>query len=231
MIQLKFKIEIPKECFRRMISLRSISYGDVLKMYSKMVIPAKITEYGEETSPAHVVLGQELSTPRVCILRITDETYLDMKDEGLLYMDGMCAFVSKNEDNETVVWPLITNEVYVFFENPFELKSYSRFRNKCTEVKILERTAVSPDDTSVVQHDKGYRLFKVRKYCVIAKQDMVVSSLELSGEWHSTERMICDPMWLLRNEPHNLTYESPKQQPKSKNSCDYTRTNMGEIDA
>jgi len=211
MIQLKIKQEIPNECFRRMISLRSISYCDVLKMYSKLVIPAQTTEYGEETRPAYFILGKELSKPKVCVLRITDEAYLDMKDEGLLYMNGMCAFVSKNEDNETVVWPLITNEVYVFFENPFELKSYSRFRNKCTEIQILERTTVCPDDTSIVQHDKGYRFFKVRKYGVVAKLDMVDSSLECSGERQSSERRIYDPMWLLRNEPCKLIYEKPKQ--------------------
>lgn len=207
------------ECFRRMISSSVITSDDVLRMFAAF-------KYSEND---YHPLGNELTCPKVCELEITDMAYLDMKDAKMLHLDGKYAFVSINEHDQIIVWPLLSNEVYLFYDNPFYLTSYSFFARKDFKVKILERTTVYPDDTSVVQHDKGYRLFKVRKYCVIAKQDMVVSSLEFSGELKCIERMIYNPMWLLRNEPHNLPYEMPKQQLKSENSCDSIKTNMGEI--
>ena len=168
------------ECFRRMISSSVITSDDVLRMFAAF-------KYSEND---YHPLGNELTGPKVCELEITDMAYLDMKDAKMLHLDGKYAFVSINEHDQIIVWPLL----------------------KDVKVKILERTTVYPDDTSVVQHDKGYRLFKVRKYCVIAKQDMVVRSLEFSGELKCIERMIYNPMWLLRNEPHICHAKSPNSK-------------------
>lgn len=219
---LRIKKEIPQESFLKMMSSSAIVSDDVIEMFGHMVESIDDTDvFGKPIQKLYSPVGEGFSNLMVCELKITDLSYLKMKDENLLGLDGQFAFVLNNEMNETIVWPILSKTVYVFCTNPFRLNACKWYENKLATVQIftkereLGKDSRLNGDPMLTQVDEAFRVFKVKKSGVLAKKDYVKSTLR----WDKYKDLVenCTrhypPMWLLRNEPEKL-----KPQPKSHKS-------------
>ena len=232
---LKLQKEIPQESFFKMMSSSEITSDDVITMLGLMVeyIEDKDAS-GKPICKPYSPIGEGFDKPKVCKLKITDLSYVRMRDENLLDLEGEFAFVLNNEVGETIVWPILSKMVYVFYENPFELKTFSWYRFMCVTTHIITKDRELGHDwrlsgkPMVTQHDKGFRVFRVTTSKISAKQDYVESMLT----WKDMDIVenctrYYQPLWLLRNEPEKL---KPQKRALSPLPPYYGMPCMGEID-
>lgn len=218
-----------------MISSSVISSTDMLEMLGLMLEAVEEKDvFGQPVKKPYSPVGEGFSNPRVCELKITDLSYLKMKAENLLSLDGQFAFVLSNDANETIVWPILSKTVYVFSENPFRLKSCKWYNSMRIAIPILTKEReIGKDgrlngDPVITQHDKVYRVFKVKSSKIIAKQDYVESILRWQNrDFTESCTRHYPPMWLLRNEPEEL---KPQPRPLDPVHPILGKPYMGEID-
>ena len=105
------KKEIPEEGFLKMMSSSEITSDDVLALFSQMVeYKAAKDVFGNTFQGIVSPVGEELTKPIVCQLKITDLSYFWMEAENLLDLDEEYAFVLNNEKGQTIVWPFLSTD-------------------------------------------------------------------------------------------------------------------------
>ncbi|MBQ8870932.1 MAG: hypothetical protein IJ019_06120 [Alphaproteobacteria bacterium] len=206
------KKEIPEEGFLKMMSSSEITSDDVLALFSQMVeYKAAKDVFGNTFQGIVSPVGEELTKPIVCQLKITDLSYFWMEAENLLDLDEEYAFVLNNEKGQTIVWPFLSTEVYVFRENPFRLKTYRWYIFKNINIKIREKQTNRGVDNrlehkpTIFQYDAEYRRFRIHRSRIVVKEDVVESILKWDNGYEDEYEIIhYPPMWLLRNKPEEL---------------------------